>query len=428
MASCTQIEGLLQAYIDGELGQSDRIILDRHVNECPVCAALFTRHQRASAIMFEVFAEDRLFRDLSPAVLENLPEMQMPKQDMEGINWRVKHPANWSSPITRFVPVGVLAVLVVLFFIIREHWPAPLPSESVIGMITHVGGSPTKLSGAAARSEECALEGFVNRGDRYITGKESTLILSMLGPTQLKLSENSHLKVETDRRLSLEEGELWLDIGGEANPFKVLTPNGEVTVFGTSFDVRVTKNETTVTVKRGNVTAENALNVRSLVAGDQVVLPATGEVPPVHAVDVVAVTKWADLLSPEERATTAFDYFLKRFGSQTELTGRAVFLFNTQRDDGAPMAVKSIELSWNPDSNSAHHCGYTVYVFDDASRVLFRERIDASVFNDHSLRSIEIPVPGKPIKGVKQLSVRLVPDYRSGEIQTSFDKVTASVS
>ena len=60
MASCTQVENLLQAYIDGELGHSDRVILEQHVADCPACAALLRRHQRACAHLFEAFGEERL--------------------------------------------------------------------------------------------------------------------------------------------------------------------------------------------------------------------------------------------------------------------------------------------------------------------------------------------------------------------------------
>ena len=74
MASCTQVEGLLQAYVDDELRPSDRVILEQHVGECRVCEGLLRRHQRTCAHLFEAFAEERLTHSLSRNVLEHLPE------------------------------------------------------------------------------------------------------------------------------------------------------------------------------------------------------------------------------------------------------------------------------------------------------------------------------------------------------------------
>lgn len=418
----------MQAYLDGELGQSERVIFDRHVGDCPACTALFRRHQRASALMFEAYAEERLTRDLTSAVLENLPELEPGDTDMEGINWRAKHPASWSKRVARFVPAAALLVLTVLAFVIVEIWPATRPAPGAIGMVTHVAGSPLRQSQADANGRACVLQGYVTKGERFETDAKSTLMLSMVGPTQIKLNQNSKLRVEGDRRLTLEDGEVWLDVGGKGNPFKVFTPNGDVVVFGTAFDVRVTGPQTTVTVKRGHVTLENRVSVRSIAPGEQAVVTAHGEVSAPRRVDVGAVTRWADQITSEERAATAFENFLFTRSSSTELTAKAVFIFNTQRADGTSATVKSITLFWEPDGNYAHHCGYTVYVFDDAMRVLFRERIDGSVFDNQVQRSEEIIAPGKPITGVKRLSVRLVPDYRSGDIETTFEKVTATVS
>ena len=114
MASCTQIDGLLQGYIDGELGASERVILEQHVSECATCAALLRRHQRSSAALFEAYSGDRLTRDLSAQVLEHLPELESSRENVEDLNWRAKHPGYFHGRMRQIVPAAAAVLLVVL--------------------------------------------------------------------------------------------------------------------------------------------------------------------------------------------------------------------------------------------------------------------------------------------------------------------------
>ena len=97
MASCTQIDNLLQAYIDGELGASERVILEQHLSDCAACAGLLRRQQRSSAALFEAYSAGRLTRDLSNQVLNHLPELESDREDVENINWRAKHPGRFDE-------------------------------------------------------------------------------------------------------------------------------------------------------------------------------------------------------------------------------------------------------------------------------------------------------------------------------------------
>ncbi|MCC6145082.1 MAG: zf-HC2 domain-containing protein, partial [Candidatus Hydrogenedentes bacterium] len=74
MASCTQVESLIQAFLDGELADSERIILEEHVSHCGGCEGLVKRQRQSAAILYEAFREDRLDVDMTSNIMAHLPE------------------------------------------------------------------------------------------------------------------------------------------------------------------------------------------------------------------------------------------------------------------------------------------------------------------------------------------------------------------
>ena len=69
---CTRYEELMSAALDGELSADERRELDRHLAECPACAALFDELREQCAALREL---DCPFPDgLHDRILENLPE------------------------------------------------------------------------------------------------------------------------------------------------------------------------------------------------------------------------------------------------------------------------------------------------------------------------------------------------------------------
>ncbi|MCC6488352.1 MAG: zf-HC2 domain-containing protein, partial [Candidatus Hydrogenedentes bacterium] len=145
MASCTKIASGLQAYLDKELGHSERLILEEHVAQCPECAAALRDLHTASAMLFEALAPDRLTRSLRQEVLEQLPVMDKAIEDIDAINWRAKHPHSWTERTARLVPAAAIVLLVVLTIILRFSYPegtwtaavGPEKSETV-GIVTFV--------------------------------------------------------------------------------------------------------------------------------------------------------------------------------------------------------------------------------------------------------------------------------------------------
>ncbi|MBX7258779.1 MAG: FecR domain-containing protein [Candidatus Hydrogenedentes bacterium] len=414
MASCTRIENSLQAYIDGELGDSDRVILEQHVAECRACAENLRRQQRANAVVFEAFALDRLRTSLRARVLENLPEMESVQEDIESVNWRAKHPGPWYTRTAQFVPAAALAVLVIVAFVLQHYWPSSSTSTEKIGLVSFTHGIIKRSEENATARNAVNLNDYVQCNDRFETGAQASMMLSITGPTHLKAAGDSSFKVVDSRRIQLENGTIWVDVGHDGSLFKVTTPGGVITVFGTIFSVQVKNAITTVTVERGLVQVENGTNFCRLEGGQQVTISTQGLSAPIE-VDAAAIHAWAKPISPDADSEALFEDAVLPKSEATELPGRVAFFVDTSQN-GKSWDVTAIRVYWQPDQIATGHCGYDVYVSSGNGTPIFKAFIDGSVFADKRSSSYEIPVPNGPIRGVMSLIVRLVPNRVSGDI------------
>ena len=243
MASCTRIETLFQAYIDGELGQADKVILEQHLSECSACVKVLEQQKATSAMLFEVLREKRLTHSMRNMVMAHLPEMEdtvtpvLPTmrshsdvRTVAEVNWRAKHP----RPRLYRTLLPVLAASLLLMFslaVLIGSWPEHIAEESVIGMVTYAGGKALSNEQNSIERNEVKLKGKIDFGERFITQEKSSLMLSLAGASHLKVAEKTRLKVITDREISVEQGKVWLDVGKDDRLFKVSTPFGKVIVY-----------------------------------------------------------------------------------------------------------------------------------------------------------------------------------------------------
>jgi len=424
VASCAQVERLIQAYVDGELTQSDRVIFEQHVVQCPTCEVLLHKHRQMCADLFETFSEERLQHSLVPQIIEHLPEMEQERADVQTINLRAKHITSRWTRMARLVPAAVLVVLLILAVTIVSQWPETWGNGSdVIGVVTHCAGAVRSSMYASESREAVTVRAFVKCGERFETGPDSALMLTLAGPTQLKVNSDTRVKLCNDRRVSVESGEIWCDVGRDGRLFRVNTPTGDITVFGTAFEVSVRDGKTVVTVEQGRVQVENELAFREVEPGEQVDLVIGQSALVAREVDVATEVAWANKITPDVAAKAFFEREILTRGS-TELPAEQVFVVITNRDD-RPRSVKSIYLEWAPDDHPANHTGYDIYVSDDYMRPLFKEHISGRTFANKRTSAYEVATPDKPISGVNVLHIKIVPDFRGGEIQTSFTKVSA---
>ena len=416
MASCTQIDNLLQGYIDDELAQSERVILDQHVAECAACQKLLRQQQRSSAELFEVFNDYRLTRDLTKGVMEHLPDMESQMTDVEGVNWRAKHPAVYRERALRLVPVAVIVLLAIMAGGLSSNWPGPALASDLIGAVTYRAGEASRTEPEAANA---SLQSVVLPGEYYTTGPNSSLMLSLLGPTHIKLNENTSLRVHNDRTITLEEGQAHFKVSKGLKRFTVNTSTGTITVTGTEFDVIVNNLSTVVTVQEGKVRLTHGTRENSFIflnAGEQAKMQPDMIITPPRRVDADRRSSWAEAINADVNAMAFFNAEVLPRGSVQEIqAARMSYRFPVNNQ-----SLQSIELQWTQDRSSyGQPCGYEVYVYTGVDQTpIFRDLLDSSLFLGDSKYVLQNTGDMKPITGY--VWVDLIPIFTQGTREVNF--------
>ena len=413
MAKCTQIANRLQAYVDSELHGSDHVILEQHIAECHDCRVQLASFQRTSAHLFETFSAVRLDRDLTQYVLEHLPEMGQSAIDVAGVNFRAKHPTRRRERLVRLVPIAAAVLLVFLAAVLNENWPPPAMAQGTIGIVAFSSGEVDKYENRSTVRHDAGVGTLWSHGDRFETGGKSALMLMLLGPTELRAAENTRVLVHDDRKLSLEKGHVFLDVAGSKQLFKVLTPMGEITVFGTRFDVRVGSERTTVIVEEGEVQLVSAADesVFTIIRRGQTasVSPGQTSIRPRDA-DIALATEWARHIVADDEARTLFASRIQPLHRTSQVSGRPGYIVDT-----LDKPVEAIILEWEPAKAFVEYADYEIFVYNDRSESLFRSRIDGSVFSNPGVTSYEIKNTGDKRENLTHIFVILVPDVADGK-------------
>ncbi len=422
MAACAQIDGMLQGYIDGELKSSDRLLVEQHVGDCATCAMQLRRHQRFNVRMFELHAPYRLARDLAPSIIDHLPDMEHTPIDVAGLNWRAKHPDGLLGRLGEFVPVAAALLLVVLAAVLSYTWPHPAVRSDALGVVTHRQGEyADRLAAATGERSPALLKSFIDAGQRFETGEGTTLMLSVGGPSEIRLNEQTRIVVIDERRIAVEKGQVQLSVGKARRPFEVTTPSGDIRVFGTVFDVRVlADNRTVVTVEDGEVQVEHKefpSVFRSLLPGQQVdVIPGSAVLNTLQ-VDVTETMGWARAIVANKDASVLFEEAVLAHSQPSQLTGGGAYFVATQ---GRPF--DSIVLRWKENDALADRCAYNVYVYSGTNKEpLFSGRIPRAALKDPAQHSFVIQNAAAISEYPQIIIVQLVPDFSSGSVETQFE-------
>ena len=297
MAACERITPLLQAYVDGELASWERLTVEHHVRDCVLCAEELREVTSSSASLFESLAACRLSPGFRDRVMGHLPKSIPAVLGMSRTEGR--HVSTPLERLSRWSLAGAVAVLILALVIIVYYYPARIVPPMKIGMVTGVENS-AEIEHAYERDlGEAVIRDRIFRGDRLETKSDGRLILSLEGPTEIKLNENTQLWVENERFIRLVEGEIWGHVAGQNGVFKVQTPHGDVTVTGTKFNVSIAAKETRVAVATGKVLFATDEGFTELNAGQ--VCTAESDLPPrdVREVPPAEVGKWASTLLPQ---------------------------------------------------------------------------------------------------------------------------------
>lgn len=425
MAACTQITNRLQAYVDGELRSSERVVLEQHVEECRDCRSQLRQVQRGSALLFEVLSEVRLDRDLVQYTMDHLPELEHPAVDVAGVNFRAKHPTLMRERFVRLLPIALAVLLVFLAAVLNNNWPAPMMALDTVGIVSYSQGDAFRIEEGSTDRDDAVLRTFASPGDRFETGDNSSLMLKLLGPTEVRVAGGTRILIHDDRKLSVEKGRVFLDVAGNKRLFRILTPTGDITVFGTSFDVRVDAQRTTVVVMEGEVQLLSVADesVFSIVRAGQTasVSPEQTSIRPGPA-DVAVLTEWARHITADEEAEAIFASRISPLQVVSEVSGRSGFYVNTL---GKPL--EAIIIEWEPTSPFSAYTSYEMFVYNDRNEPLFRSRLDGSLFSDPHVTSYEIENTGNRREKLKHIFVKFVPEEGGASREVAITKLVARI-
>ncbi len=421
MASCTQVDSLLQAYIDGELSAAEKAILEQHISECRSCAALLKRQRASSALIFEMLGDHRLSRNMAPEIMAHLPEMEPSYKRAHEMTMRTKQQGKRVNLFQMLMPVAAVSVLLVLAFLLAWSWPSALLNEGrAVGMVTHQDGRVLRSREEGTQRSRVALKAVVTADERFETADKASLMITLAGPTHLKADGNTRVKVVNEREIGVETGRIWLSVAKDERLFRVTTPSGDITVFGTVFNVEVTADRTVVTVESGRVQVSNDVAFTQLEPGQQVSVRLAEKPLRKVPVDVQSVVAWASAIQADPEALKLCQEMIHPAVVKV-LRAEQAFVVDVSQH-----TVRAITFEWDPAEYPASHCGYHIYVSDDHMNPLFKGHIPGEAFEVRERTSFELVVPeGISIADKNVLHISVVPDRDSGADSLPFTEVAA---
>ena len=429
MASCGKIERLTLAYLDNELSAAERVVFEQHLSECAACTQQLSSYKAMAAGLFETFSESGLRSSLRAAVMAHLPEMEHTGEHHP--SWQPQYKPVRFQWLRTLAPALAPVLVLLLGITLIYAWPQSesLDSEAV-GMILHKSGDVTKHNARDTERRRAVLSGQVYAGERYETGAGASLMVALAGPTLLKADENTRFRIDDDRKIRLESGRIWFNVAKDPRTFLVDTQPGQVTVFGTTFDVAIEDAESvpepkmTVTVAAGEVQVDSGTGFRKLHPGQRLAVVRGQRTLLALAVDLSQAMAWASAIQPDVNVAPRF---IRKEGLRSipadDTWDEMTFHFDS--DDLKGRNIGFLLLTWLPDAYSTGHSGYNVY-FLDGREPVFMEYIPGRVFDGGSGNSYKMAMPPNQALGkAVDLRIRLVPD-RSGLHATTFKELSVS--
>lgn len=180
--------------------------------------------------------------------------------------------------------------------------PVQLPQHaSTVHSLRRSSRTPSRLRFAFAAAAVAAIVAIgitfatLRQPDRYITqlGEQRSLTLS--DGTRVMLNTASQIEVmmrKDHRGVRLVQGEALFEVARDAaRPFDVDAGNAVVRVVGTQLNVDTRPQQTTITVVEGRVALRSG-EAPVLVAGDRLVVSASGRALVTHGVNIDAALAW----------------------------------------------------------------------------------------------------------------------------------------
>ncbi len=248
-----------QAFLEQRLMLPERIRVEKHLKDCPLCAKDFESYRR-------------LFTDLdtvcSPGKADEPSAAQIEKV-FHRLQTRPPSPSSSSFSLNNFLEyLNVPAVLTSLTIILLSTIvimqmtaktqvkisTSPSPAKEISPFYTYLLNAPDKLTLSCIEnpSEHLPPAGPLEIGSSYRVPHGGKLVVSFLERNFLEFTQQAHFQA-TASGVSLISGKLVCDLEPRGKPYLVTTPLGTVTSLGTRFSVEVSPLSVKVSLDRGKI-------------------------------------------------------------------------------------------------------------------------------------------------------------------------------
>lgn len=266
--------------------------------------------------------------------------------------------ATAKSRITKWaLPVALAAGLVIafmLFMIINRTPPLPL-------------GTIARLTGEIdSQQNQVAVNDVVYAGDTMRTKKGQGIGISLDNGRSLRLAEGTVLRLDSANTFILEHGKVYADSGKQVRKYSsvtIQTELGSVVDVGTQFAVQFADDQFRVAVREGRVDVAGDQGSYTALAGDRLIIHASGDV----ATDQISANdsswNWATELAPdfemEDKSLLAFLLWAVRE------TGRELVFASDEIREAASATILHGSISgFTPDKAIGAVLATTSFEFD----------------------------------------------------------------
>jgi len=275
--TCQQARHLVDAYIlnDPSLTTEDRKSIESHLQNCPKCAQ---EYEKAGLVMNLVKkywsgeSENQLFVECTEQSTERRMTAKEGWKDLcrccPDLAVTVKYQKR-QQLLHRVSAVAACLIIGVSLFLAFSNYSEP-----------EIASKSTHQQVAFAPKPSVRIELVSKNGNILIPANQqiasnnelNTLVIN--GKHRLMMNTNTVLAIEPLVELSnigcqvkLVSGQIYTHVEHDGNPFIVDTAHGQAVITGTTFDVKVTDDSTTLIVSEGTVQFESQDGVVNVTAG-----------------------------------------------------------------------------------------------------------------------------------------------------------------
>jgi ferric-dicitrate binding protein FerR (iron transport regulator)/predicted Zn-dependent protease len=269
---CEQALALISAQIDREIEPADRARLELHLADCPACRATADAFALQDEELRQTFAPRRA---AAAATAERVAS-QLTAAPRQGGARFVPHRTRSRLALV----LGAVAAAACVAIAVR-WWPRH-PAGPNLGSESAQRATPVVFDLLTPRELPAAPEAKkLAVGESVQTGAGQRQRRRLPDGSVVYIDQNTALRLDADRRATLERGTVFLEVAPQApeaggTTFVVRTPDREVKAHGTRFEVKTGGPGTGVVVTQGRVgvTPPDAASELSVQSGQQL-LPAS---------------------------------------------------------------------------------------------------------------------------------------------------------